>query len=815
MPARKTTEINKLILFVILLLSSGCLLNVLAGDLVINEFLASNASINQDPDFHDYADWIELFNAGAQAVELSGYSLTDDLAEPQKWTVPPGVQIPAKGFLLIWADGKNVTQAGYHTNFKLKKSGEEIALFSPAGVLIDSITFQDQTTDISFGRQPDGGLNWIFLNEPSPGASNISGQFRKAAPPQFSLPGGFYTNEQTLSLNVDEPTAVIHFTLDGSEPTESSPVYSEPILITGRSGDPNFFSEIRTTLDPHAWLPDWVPPAGEVFKATIIRARVFQAEYQPGDIISNSYFVDENIEQRYPALPVISIISDNKHLFDETTGIYVPGTTHRPGDEGSGNYFQDWERPAHIEFFEPGGQLGFGQDVGMKIQGGTSPASPLKGLHIIARSEYGSNRIDYPVFKDSRSKAGKLTEFKRFIIRGWGSTINSALFNDAFAHRLLETTDLDIQAYRPAVIFINGEYWGLQELREANKNSWYYQFHYGIDRDNPGFDLLEHTSRSGRPYAAIDEGDREHWSAMVNYLDTHDMSVPENYEYIKTQMDVENFMAYIGHCVYVGKWDWPNNNEASWRPRLPEGKWRWIQYDMETGFGVATSLGPAFSGLGPQFNMIKNVIEGLAIPGFGQYGPHPILVKLLVNDEFKAGFIAWFDEHLDMEFSADSMHRKLDEMVVEIEPYLQEFQHRWPFETAMNNDWYFHLNLIKNYIKNRPAFVRLHLVEQFGEDAGVPTRRNSLQPAAYELKQNFPNPFNSGTKLRYRLPRAGHVALKIYNISGQEVVILADISQEVGYHAVIWADVEQPSGVYYAVLQTGAEKLVRKMLLLK
>jgi hypothetical protein len=91
----------------------------------------------------------------------------------------------------------------------------------------------------------------------------------------------------------------------------------------------------------------------------------------------------------------------------------VPGVNHRRGDSGSGNYFQDWEKPAHIEFFVPGGELGFSQDVGISIQGGTSPASPQKGLHVIARSEYGKNRIEYPIFENDPSKAKNLTEFKR------------------------------------------------------------------------------------------------------------------------------------------------------------------------------------------------------------------------------------------------------------------------------------------------------------------------------------------------------------------------------------------------------------------
>jgi hypothetical protein len=680
---------------------------------VINEFLASNSSIKIDPDFHSYSDWLEIFNPQNYTIDLSNYFLTDNLNNPAKWQIPVGVSIAPGEFLIFWADGKNVVLNSYHTNFKLSRSGEEIGLFDSAGVLIDKIVYENQITDISFGSQPDGGPDWYFFDGPTPGETNNSSIFLRTNAPQFSLPAGFYTDYQTLEISIDDPIATIRYTINGNEPTVTSPVYSTPILLQSRAGEANIFSEIRTNRDPYLWLPDWVPPSGEVFKANVIRARTFKNGFHPSEIITRTYFIDENINQRYSTLPVISIISDYEHLFDNNTGIYVPGVNHRRGDSGSGNYFQDWEKPAHIEFFEPGGELGFSQDVGISIQGGTSPASPQKGLHVIARSEYGKNRIEYPIFENDPSKAKNLTEFKRFIIRAWGSLIIGSLFNDAYAHRLMAKREIDIQAYQPAVVFINGEYWGLHALREANKNSWYYQYHYDIDRDDPGYDILIHSFRNGQPYPYIDEGDADHWNAMINYLNTHDMNISENYEYIKTQIDVDNFITYLGHCIYVGKWDWPNNNDASWRPRTAEGKWRWIQYDMETGFGVATGLGPEFAMLGPQFNMLKAAIEGIDIPGFGKYGPHPILAKIYNNEEFKDSFIDWFAYHFNHEFIPDSMNYILEEMAAEIRPYMQEYKHRWPFIGDVNDVWANSLEQIKEFNNIRPVYMRRHLLEQY------------------------------------------------------------------------------------------------------
>lgn len=776
----------------------------ISQEIVINEFQASNATTIADPDFGSFPDWIELHNAGTQAIDLDGWYLTDNLEDTIKWQFPAGVSIEAGGYLLVWADGRDVNLTGLHTSFKLTITGEKIALFDGYRVLVDSITYGKQIEDISSGRQPDGGSEWYFFDTPSPGTSNSTAPYLKARVPEFSIQPGFYTSDQLLDISSGEAGITITYTLNGDEPLATSPIFGEPILLQSRAGDANVFSEIRTNEDPLPWFPDWIPPAGEVFKANVVRARAYKPGYEPSDVVTLTCFVDADMYQRYATLPVISIVSDRKHLFDYNSGIYVPGVTHVDGQPHSGNYFQDWEKPAHIAYFEPGGELGFAQDVGIQIQGGTSPNSPQKGLHVIARSGYGKNRINYPLFKDDPSRAKDLTEFKRFIIRAWGSLISGALFNDAYGHRMMAESDLDIQAYQPAIVFINGEYWGLHALREASKNPWYFQFHYGIDREDPGVDILQHTENYGIPYAYVDEGSASHWNNMMNFLRSNDMQEPANYAYLKTQMDMDNFIAYMWHCIYVGKWDWPNNNDASWRPRTADGKWKWIQYDMETGFGVATSLGPEYADMGPQLNMIKAVIEGIEFPMFGQYGPHPIMTEIYDNQEFLNEFVNYYMEHKEHEFHPDTMNVLLDEMAAELRPYMPEYKHRWPFIGTILEEWETAIQLMKDFNEARPKYVEQHLW-------GLTATEDKL-PREYNLVQNIPNPFASSTHIQYQIPEAARVQLRIFNAQGQLIESFSEHHHAGGQFTLEWDAGKLSPGIYFVSMHADSFFEVIKLL---
>ena len=226
--------------------------------LVINEFMASNNSSAQDPQ-GQYDDWVEIFNFGTGAIDIAGMYLTDNLSVPTKWripygnpaamglAIPVGTIIPGGGYLLIWADNDTpqgvprTADVGLHANFKLSGDGEEIGLFDIDGsTLIDSVVFLDQTADVSYGRYPDANDVWRFIATPTPGAENTGGYLGLVTDPKFSHRHGFYTAPFSVTIATETENAVVYYTLDGSEPYNTTGrgrrpggiVYTNPIPIT-------------------------------------------------------------------------------------------------------------------------------------------------------------------------------------------------------------------------------------------------------------------------------------------------------------------------------------------------------------------------------------------------------------------------------------------------------------------------------------------------------------------------------------------------------------------------------------------------------
>lgn len=487
----------------------------------INEILASNATINTDPDYANEADWVELYNSGSTVVNLNGYYLTDNLNDPTKWRIETDLLLQPDGYVLVWCDDK---ATGLHTSFKLSASGEAFGVFSPDQIPLDTLLFGPQFTDVSYGRNPANPDSWVYYTIPTPGAANGTTGFagQVAHSPAFSVRGGIYGQPFSLMLSTNQG-GLIRYTLDGSTPTEESPAYTQPL-----------------------WIDN----------TTVVRASVFQPGYIAGPIQTHSYFIGKDFSSGQ--LPLVSIVTDSLHFWGAERGIYVQ------------DFKPEWEVPVNIELFENNGsnRAAFNERAGIKINGLYSWKLPQKMLGVYFRKQYGSNQLDYPLFFD-RSRSS----FDNFALRASGSDWSYTLFRDGLIQQACHQYNMDLEnmAFRPAVVYVNGQYLGIHNIREKVDED-YIASNHGLEEGT--FDLIENGDY-------VESGSLEAWNHFWDLV-KQDLSIQANYDSVAAYMDIENFTDLIATEVYAGNSSIDHNTMA-WKPK-DGGKWRWILMDLDRGF---------------------------------------------------------------------------------------------------------------------------------------------------------------------------------------------------------------------------------------
>lgn len=629
------------------------MLSLLAGATqaqVINEFMAINDSQVFDSQNSQFSDWIELYNPTNQALDLTGYFLSDNPEKPAKWAFPAGTQIQAFTHLLIWADGLD---AGLHTNFKLQGGFGEIMLTNGSGI-VDEISYGLQIADQSFGRQGDGQATWAFFANPSAGTTNATNGTQRLDRVQFSQAGGMYNNTQYITLSHSDNQAQIYYTLDGSPPNQNDELYNGAI---------------------------------EIDENTPVRAIAIRPGYHSSIVSTNTYLIDES-----SSLPVVMLATDPDGFFSDETGMYVEGTNGVEDfcSDGPANWNMDWERAVNFEYYVDGSQA-ISMQLGASIFGGCSRVNAMKSLALKARNEYEGKTIPYAFFQEKP----EIDEFQSILLRNSGNDFNQTMFRDALMQRLIQDhMDLEHQAYQPTITFINGEYWGIHNLRERI-SSKFIEENADVDGDN--IDLLERDGEDVR------EGDTIHYMAMMDFLRTNDMTTQANYDYIKIQMDVENYADYMLAEIYFRNTDWPGNNIRFWRPRTSDGKWRWILYDTDFGYGLW--------GEGPDHNTLEFALEA-----DGPDWPNPewsteLFRTLMTNDEFRELFIDRMMSHLSLTFEPSRANWLIDEMANGISAEIDRHMDRWGGWAPY---WSGRVDEMKDFANDRPGYMMDFLADEYG-----------------------------------------------------------------------------------------------------
>ncbi len=655
----------------------------------------SNTNTIED-DNGEFSDWIEIYNASNSAMNLLGFALSDDEDDLLKWTFPD-VEIEANGFVLVFANGQEMSDA-LETNFKLDASGESLFLSNPSSEVLDEIGDEAQPSNISIGRVPDGGNAFGVLLYPSPEFSNHQNNIIN-----FSSPSGYYTEAVNLDLNNSSPEdEEIYYTLDGSMPTEESNLFTENLMLESRVGDPNIFSDIITTLSAGNFVPDQ-----EMFKLNTLRVVSFRDGIQTSPVYSKTYAIDEDMFNRYD-FPLISLITEGSNFFDYDTGIYVPGVNYSAGNSiWTGNYFGrgiEWERDVHLEFFEQNGDLAFKQDCGVRIHGGRSRGSRQKSLQLYARKEYGHKNFPYSFFEESEKD-----EYKRIILRTATACWNKTVIKDAVTHRICTDLDMEMMNARPAVLFVNGEYWGVHGVRDVLDI-----FHLAelADEEEEEINILVHGSGINPSYDeswGILEGSNEDYIDLMEFIEANDLSQTENYAFVETQLDVSSMIDYYCAEIFFNNKDWVKNNHKVWKGSDDESKWRWLFYDLDGGWGYQPN----------NWNLFEACLAPEAT--FENNPPYSTMLfrNMMESPIYYNSFLERMACLLKDEFSEANLIEHISEYQSILEPGIEEQILRWDRPTSMISWTGSILSNLTQFAEQRQGFVIGHIEDQFDIDFNI------------------------------------------------------------------------------------------------
>ena len=560
----------------------------------INEYSASNSGATILDNTGNNSDWIELYNAGASAVNIGGWNISDDPTNLTKYYVPSGITIGANSFLRIWCSGKGspADAVGHlHTNFKLTQCNGDWIILKNGGTIVDSLRLRRTQATHSRGRKPDGSSTWNIFTSPTPNASNTSTGYAAYAPtPVMNTPPGFYSGTKLVSLSVTPSNSLtMYYTTDGSEPTTGSNMYvSTPVSISTTS----VLRAYAVSSDP-----------------TIL----------PSFMETNTYFINETINSNYG---VVSI-SGGAPL-DQLLG----GTQNNPN--------------THFEYFVNQTFKTEGYGAANK-HGNDSWAYNQRGIDVETYDEYGyNNAYKHQFFNDPQMGASPRSEFQHIILKAAASDNYSSSNNtgklpchmrDAFVqtYAFQKGLELDGRRNKHAIVFKNGAYWGLYELREAFEGD-YTDYYY-----NQPSDSIDNLAYWGG--LQIRNGSDTGWVNLYNFIMANSMTNVANYAYVESKLNFKSLVDYMVYNSYVVNSDFINWNSAWWRGRATQGdkkKWRYWMWDMDNVY----DLGENFSNL-PTTDMNSSPCDYTNT--FQNAGPnmgHPdILEKLMTNPDFKAYYI--------------------------------------------------------------------------------------------------------------------------------------------------------------------------------
>lgn len=665
------------------------------AQIIISEYSSSNLRDFED-NFGDHEDWIELHNAGNNAVNIGGWYLSDKENKPKKWTIPPGTMIEGGAYLLFWASGRDAAVDGnFHTNFKFTQTnGDEFVILANAsGTIIDKTAVELTALSHSRGRRAGQGNLWFIFTQATPGYSNDGPWYKAYTPrPKIQTKAGFY--KQTITTEVTATAGYdLRYTLDGRNVSEEDDIYTGPIEIDATS---------------------------------VLKVRHFSTDtlILPGLMDFATFFINEP----ETLLPIISVASDE-------------AITLADGD-------RNLNPISSFEYFDGNGEkkaTSFGE---LDSHGQDSWINPQRSLDWISRDEMGYNSgVKEKIFNYSERD-----EYQRIILRASGDDNypsvgdfdheGSTHIRDEYVHTLVQKSDMhmDVRALERCLVYINGVYWGVYTLREKPDDHDYTQFTY--DQDKYDLQFLKTWGESWAEYGG-DQAFRD-WEALRDFILYNDMSDDQNLKLIESQLDLTSLMDYMIANLSVVSSDWMNYNTGWWRGLNPEGghqKWGYIMWDNDATFDYYIN----YSGV-PNTNpdaqacdledissymdfffptdttWVVTEADSFFIDGkwyvypadsfyvYPDLGKHEkIFLKLMdENTDFRNRYFARYADMNSTVFSCEVMLSTLDSLLAILEPEMPRQIDRWG---GSMSEWKRNVKDLKDFIAERCTLINAGIAE--------------------------------------------------------------------------------------------------------
>jgi gliding motility-associated-like protein len=645
---------RKLLLAIVLVLSVQVARSQAVISVMINEYSCSNINTYLDS-YNEYEDWVELYNTTAGNINLTGYYLSDDPTDIMKWQIPTVTDITPGGRKMVIASDRGLVAANgqIHPKFKMTQTkGEWFILADPTGTVVDSLKLQLTQRGHSRGRVVDGSAQFGLFATPTPNATNNTqtAYARYATKPIMNVPGGNYTVAQTVSITTPDPSVTIYYTINGVTPTNASTVYTIPI-------------NVATT--------------------TVIRARAYSADptVLPSFIESNTIFLNETCDNNF------SVIS-------------LSGPYNAASAGGAqtlfGNSANIW---TSVEYYDYNFNLQYEQEAQGSRHGNDSWAYAQKGMDFEAYDETGT-RADFDgQFFNTTVK----DKFNRFILKNAGSDNwplgpgNACHIRDVWAQTLAEkyNLDMDFRRYRPSIVFINGQYWGVYDMRERNDRE-FFKYYYNKDADK-----VDHLSFWGGLNVRM--GSDTGWNNLYAYIMNagNPMSVQSNYDHVKSFLNVRSFIQYFIFNEYLVNHDWLNWNTMWWRGRGTTNpvKWRYVLWDEDAITGLTNPNYTGLNTIGPNndpCDASQNFQNNATIKHTD------MLAKLMQSTEFQQ---EWKDQWLSMlqgPLSCPNMISHFDSLIAVISPEMNRQATRWG---GTITDWNTQVDTMRSWLQQRCAFI--------------------------------------------------------------------------------------------------------------